>query len=121
MCTGVVIIPHVHRGLCSLENAFLSPQICSRADVLPFAREEPESLSKNRQTSFNFRIGKTLHTTPASCPRGETGSSEESRDLSQAPWPEFGQSPGELDFLLKSGFSPEVEPLCCAVSVLCSE
>lgn len=90
------------------------------AEAFLFAYEEPGSLPKSRQTSFNFRIGKTLHTMAASYPRREIGSSKESRDLSQATWPEFGQAPGELDFILKFGFSPEVEPLHCAASVLCS-
>lgn len=83
----------------------------------PIAYEEPESLSKNRQTSFNFGVGKALHTMPASHPRRETGCLEELRDLSQAAWPEFGYGPGELDSTGKSGFSPEVETLRCAASV----
>lgn len=77
-------MPQVHRGLDSFKNAFLSLQPCGRADVFPLVHEEPESLSKNEQTSFNFRVGKALHTMPASHPRRETGRSEELRDLSQA-------------------------------------
>lgn len=76
------------------------------------------SLSKNKQTSFNFRTGKALHTMPASHPRRRSRSSEELRGLCQVTLPEFGNGPWELNSILKSGFSPEVEPLHCAAFVL---
>lgn len=89
-----------------------------QADAFPFAREEPGSLSKNRQTSFNFRVGKALHTMSASHPRRETGNAEELRDLSWATWPVFGDGPWELGSILNLVLVQMLN--CNAVLPLCS-
>ena len=90
------------------------------ADAFPFACEEPRSLSKNKWTSFNFRVGKALHTMSASHPRKEIGKAEELRDLSWAMWPVFGDGPWELGsifnlVLVQLLNCDTVLPLCSAV------
>ena len=90
------------------------------ADAFPFAREEPGSLSKDKRTSFNFRVEKALHTMSASHPRREIGKAEELRDLSWASWPVFGDGPWALGsifnlVLVQMLNCDTVLPLCSAV------
>lgn len=119
MCRVVMIIRLVHRGRCSFNNAFLSPQPCGRVHVLPFAHEEPESLSKNRQT-FNFRIGKALCSHASLTSQKRSQKLRRVKGLVSGPMVKYHCGPGEiLGLHLKSGFSPDVEPPRCAACVLC--
>lgn len=111
--------PQVHSASIVFKMLLCLPSLVE-ADAFPFAREEPGSLSKDKRTSFNFRVEKALHTMSASHPRREIGKAEELRDLSWASWPVFGDGPWELGsifnlVLVQMLSCDTVLPLCSAV------
>lgn len=91
-------------------SCFPISQPRGRTDVSQSARGEPESLSKNKQPSFNFRVGKALHTILASHPRRQASCLEELKDSPQATCPTFGYGPWKPHSIFKSHFKSEVEP-----------
>lgn len=81
MCSVIIVIILMFTEASVVFRVLSYTPVLRQAAISLFAHEELESLSKNKQISFNFRIGRALHTMPASHPSRETGNTEVSRGL----------------------------------------
>lgn len=100
-------------------NRFPIFQPCGRTDGSRLACGEPVSLSKNKKPPFNFRVGKALHTIPASHPRRQARLSERVKKLDNLPWATcamIGHGPWKPHSIFKSHFKQRLSHTvrsCC--------